>query len=108
VGSPYWEAYTPELIAAQMTSGNCPGHASEFETSFALAAFPERVEWEGVDYDRARLTISIPDRARQDRAFHEDAKLASAAKGAVMIEAAVMWTTERLTELLGSTAAGVG
>src|SRR5947208_2713741 len=88
----YGEAYTPDLIAAQMTSGNCPGHASEFETSFALAAFPERVEWEGVDYDRARLTISLPERATQDRAFHEEAKLATAAKGAVMINAAVLWT----------------
>src|SRR5436305_10138353 len=96
----YWEAYTPELIAAQMTSGNCPGHASEFETSFALAAFPERVEWEGVDYDRARLTFSTPDRAPADRAFHEEAKLATAAKGEVMVKEAVAWTIERLTELL--------
>jgi creatinine amidohydrolase len=98
----YWEAYTPELIAAQMTSGNCPGHASEFETSFALAAFPERVEWEGVDYDRARLTFSVPERAAQDRAFHEEAKLATAAKGEAMIDAAVGWTVERLRELLRS------
>lgn len=97
----YWEAYTPELIAAQMTSGNCPGHASEFETSFALAAFPERVEWEGVDYDRARLTISVPERATQDRAFHEEAGLATAAKGEVMIAAAVEWTIAQLRELLG-------
>jgi creatinine amidohydrolase len=96
----YWEAYTPELIAAQMTSGNCPGHASEFETSFALAAFPERVEWEGVDYDHARLTFSTPERAQADRAFHEEAKLATAAKGEVMIEAAVAWTISRLKELL--------
>src|SRR5437879_12281921 len=96
----YWEAYTPELIAAQMTSGNCPGHASEFETSFALAAFPERVEWAGVDYDRARLTISIPERAQQDRAFHEEAKLATAVKGEAMIDVAVTWTIARLKDLL--------
>lgn len=96
----YWEAYTPELVAAQMTSGNCPGHASEFETSFALAAFPERVEWEGVAYERARLTFSTPERAAQDRAFHEEAKLATAAKGEAMIQVAVEWTVERLRELL--------
>lgn len=96
----YWEAYTPELIAAQMTSGRCPGHASEFETSFALAAFPERVKWEGVDYDRARLTIRSPDAARQDREFHEEAKLAAAPKGHAMIDVAVAWTTDRLRELL--------
>jgi creatinine amidohydrolase/Fe(II)-dependent formamide hydrolase-like protein len=87
-----------------VTSGNCPGHASEFETSFALAAFPERVEWEGVDYDRARLTISSPERAAQDRAFHAEAKLASAEKGTAMIDCAVTWTTERLRELLGGDA----
>ncbi len=96
----YWEAFTPELIAAQMTSGNCPGHASEFETSFALAAFPHRVHWEGVDYDRARLTFSQPRLAEQDRAFHEEAKLATAAKGTAMIDVAVAWTTDRLRELL--------
>jgi creatinine amidohydrolase len=96
----YWEAYTRDLIVAQMTSGNCPGHASEFETAFALAAFPERVKWEGVDYDRARLTISSPEAAQMDRRFHEEAKLATAAKGQAMIDVAVTWTTERLHELL--------
>jgi creatinine amidohydrolase len=96
----YWEAYTPEFVAAQMTSGNCPGHASEFETSFALAAFPERVEWEGVDYDRARLTFSTPEQASADRTLYEEAKLATAAKGAAMIDVAVAWTIERLQELL--------
>jgi creatinine amidohydrolase/Fe(II)-dependent formamide hydrolase-like protein len=83
-----------------MTSGNCPGHASEFETSFALAAFPERVEWAGVDYDRARLTFATPEHARADRTLFEEAKLATAAKGAAMIDAAVTWTIERLQELL--------
>jgi creatinine amidohydrolase len=97
----YWEAFTPELVKAQMTSGRCPGHASEFETSFALAAFPERVKWEGVDYSRARLTIRSPDAAQQDREFHEEAKLATAPKGHAMIDAAVAWTTDRLRELLG-------
>jgi creatinine amidohydrolase len=96
----YWESFTPELVKAQMTSGNCPGHASEFETSFALAAFPERVEWEGVDYDRARLTFSVPDRSVHDRAMHEEAKLATAPKGQAMIDVAVAWTIERLRELL--------
>jgi creatinine amidohydrolase len=96
----YWEAYTEDLVQAQMTSGRCPGHASEFETSFALAAFPERVTWEGVDYDTARLTIRSPEAARQDREFHEEAKLATAPKGQAMIDAAVAWTTERVRELL--------
>ena len=82
------------------TSGNCPGHASEFETSFALAAFPERVKWEGVDYNSARLTISKPEMVTHDRAMHEEAKLATAAKGQAMIDVAVAWTIERLREML--------
>jgi creatinine amidohydrolase len=98
----YWEAYPPALVAAQMESGRCPGHASEFETSFALAAFPERVEWEGIDYDRARLTFPSDDAAKGDRALYEEAKLATAAKGVVMIDAAVAWTVERLREMLSS------
>jgi creatinine amidohydrolase len=96
----YWEAYTPDLVTAQMESGRCPGHASEFETSFALAAFPQRVKWEGVDYDRARLTFPSDDAAKADRALHEEAKLATATKGAAMIDIAVAWTVERLQELL--------
>jgi creatinine amidohydrolase/Fe(II)-dependent formamide hydrolase-like protein len=96
----YWEAYTPELVAAQLESNRCPGHAAEFETSFALAAFPERVEWEGVDYDRAKLTISNPEQAERDRIFHTEAKLSSAAKGQAMIDVAVDWVADRMREVL--------
>lgn len=96
----YWEAYTPELVQETMESGNCPGHASEFETSFALAAFPERVEWEGVDYSSAKLTIRDPVQAQKDREFHEEAKLATMAKGQKMIDVAVTWVTDQLRDLL--------
>lgn len=97
----YWEAYTPNIVKTYMESGNCPGHASEFETSFALAAFPENVHWEGVDYDAAKLTIRLPERAEQDRAFHHEAKLATAEKGQAMIDAAVDWVTEKMREMIG-------
>ena len=45
---PYWEVYTVEDANELMESGqrlpdDLPGHAQEFETSFALAAFPENV-----------------------------------------------------------------
>ena len=45
---PYWDVYTSEDCAELMESGqrmpdDVPGHAQEFETSFALAAFPENV-----------------------------------------------------------------
>ena len=48
----YWDAYNPEIVKKYMVSGKAPGHAAEFETSFAMAAFPERIHWEGVDYDK--------------------------------------------------------
>ena len=96
----YWEAYTSELVEKQMESGNCPGHASEFETAFALAAFPNNVDWENVDYDNAKLTISNPDRAKNDRAYHHEAKLATAEKGQVMIDVAVDWVSERMQNMI--------
>lgn len=96
----YWEAYTPEIVKQWMESGNCPAHASEFETSFALAAFPQNVHWEGVDYEHAKLTIRDPQRARQDRLYHEEAKLATAEKGQAMIEVAVEWVAAKMREMM--------
>ncbi len=97
----YWEAYTSELIKEQMESGVCPGHAAEFETAFGLAAFPQNVDWEGVDYDNAKLTISEPRQAENDRAYHHQAKLATAEKGEVMINVAVDWVAEKMREMIG-------
>ena len=99
----YWEAYTPEIVRKYMESNNCPGHASEFETSFAYAAFPGHVHWEGVDYDSARLTISEADRAAQDREFHHEAKLADAVKGQGMIDVAVDWVAARMKAMIEGT-----
>lgn len=96
----YWEAYSPELIKEQMESGNCPGHAAEFETSIALAAFPENVDWEGVDYDGAKLSIPDQDQAESDREYHREARLATAEKGKRMIEVAVDWVVERMQEMI--------
>ena len=97
----YWEAYTPELVQEQMESGRCPGHAAEFETAFGLAAFPQNIDWEGVDYEGAKLTISDPRQAEQDRIFHQDAKLATAEKGRVMIDIAVDWVAEKIRGMIG-------
>src|SRR6185436_7595644 len=36
----YWDAFTPAIVKKYMASGKAPGHAGEFETSFAMAAFP--------------------------------------------------------------------
>jgi hypothetical protein len=46
-GDAYWDAYTREIIRKYMESNQAPGYAAEFETSFAMAAFPERIDWEG-------------------------------------------------------------
>lgn len=42
---PYWDVLSAEIAAGLLDSPapNFPGHAQEFETSFALAAFPENV-----------------------------------------------------------------
>jgi creatinine amidohydrolase len=73
----YWDAYTPEIIKKYMQSGKAPGHAGEFETSFAMAAFPERIHWEGVDYEKAKTQVHIKDpvSAKQEEEFAHEAKL---------------------------------
>lgn len=99
----YWEAYTPEIVKRYMVSGKAPGHAAEFETSFAMAAFPQRVHWEDVDYAKIKphLHIKDPRSAIQEEEFAKEAKLASTAKGEAMINIAVKWTAERLRGLIG-------
>jgi hypothetical protein len=69
----------------------------------SLADFPERIEGEGVDYGRARLTISVAERATEDRSFHEEAYFATAEKGSVMIEAVATWTTTQLRTFMSET-----
>lgn len=39
----YWDLLPKEAAAAHLKTGRVPGHAQEFETAFALAAFPENV-----------------------------------------------------------------
>jgi creatinine amidohydrolase len=98
----YRDAYTPEMVKRYMQSGKAPGHAAEFETSFAMAAFPQRVHWEGVDYARIKplLHIKDPASAAQEEEFAREAKLATTAKGEAMIGIAVRWTAEQLRQLI--------
>jgi creatinine amidohydrolase len=102
----YWEAYTPEIVKRYMESGHVPGHAGEFETSFAMAAFPERVHWESLDPAYVETLMT----RRKDLAFlkneeswHRGARLATAAKGEAMIGIAVAWTAERVRQLIQRT-----
>jgi creatinine amidohydrolase len=98
----YWDAYTPEIVKKYMESGKAPGHAGEFETSFAMAAFPERIHWEGVDYQKIKplMHIKDPKSAADEEQFAKEAKLASTAKGEAMIDIAVKWTANQLRELI--------
>lgn len=100
----YWEAYSPEMAKKYLASARIPGHAAEFETSFALAAFPERVRWEGVDYDKVkgRLGIKDPKSAEEDELFAREARLATTAKGEALIAIAVDWLVDRLKAMIGA------
>jgi creatinine amidohydrolase len=98
----YWEAYTKENASQYMQSGfsMIPGHSAEFETSFALAAFPERVHREGVDYSKVKLNLKSQKDAEEDRMYYHDSLLATAEKGEVLIRIAVDWTAQKLREMI--------
>jgi creatinine amidohydrolase len=98
----YWEAYTAENAATYMQSGMAmvPGHSAEFETSIGLAAFPERVRREGVDYAKLDLRLKDPKDAEQDRTYYRDSQLATAEKGEALIRIAVDWVANRLREMM--------
>jgi len=98
----YWQAYTEELVEEHMESGDCPAHAAEFETSFALAAFPENVHWEGVDLEGVELKIQNENYAPRDPAYFRAARdLATPGKGRAMADAAIRWVAEKMGEMIG-------
>lgn len=39
----YWDFIDQNLVNEKLKTQRCPGHAQEFETAFAMAAFPENV-----------------------------------------------------------------
>ncbi len=98
----YWEAYTRENAAAYMQSGveKIPGHSAEFETSFALAAFPERVHRTGVDYSKVKLNLKSAQDADEDRMYYQDSLLATAEKGEALIRIATDWVTEKVRNMI--------
>lgn len=98
----YWEAYSPEFIRAHSATGEVPGHAAEFETSFALAEFPGSVHFTGAPYPESELKITDPTRAIDDRRFFEGARQASAEKGRLYVDHAVDYLIGRLRLLLAS------
>lgn len=82
----YWDFLPQEVAEANLKTGRCPGHAQEFETAFALCAFPENVRHD----------------AMQDQEDKE-ALLATAGAGAVMIEAIVKGLTKHVTGMIEGT-----
>jgi creatinine amidohydrolase len=44
----YWDLLPESIAKATLKTGRWPGHAQEFETAFALAAFPENVRHEAM------------------------------------------------------------
>ncbi len=44
----YWEFLPEDVAKTHVKTGRVPGHAQEFETAFALAAFPENVRHEAM------------------------------------------------------------
>ena len=85
---PYWDVLT-EADGRELLEGghrlpnDLPGHAQEFETAFALAAFPENV--------RSEMWTDQPD---------QKPALATAAKGAAFIERTVERVAEHLQEMI--------
>jgi creatinine amidohydrolase len=82
----YWDFLPQSVVKAQLKTGRSPGHAQEFETAFALAAFPENVRRE----------------AMLDQSDKEPLQ-ATAEAGRVMIAAIVDGVTNHLQGMLDGT-----
>lgn len=103
----YWDAYhSSEEIQAEvnriMAGGlaSVPGHAAEFETSVALAAWPERIHRDGVDYEKVHLALKSADDLKADRKNYYDSLLATAEKGERLIRIAVDWTAAKVQSMI--------
>ena len=97
----YWTAYSKELVDELMESKDCPAHAAEFETSFAMAAFPENVQWKGVDYEAANLDIKSESYAPRDPVYFQAGRdYATPKKGRVMADIAIDWVATKMQEMM--------
>ena len=109
----YWDSFSEEQKKDFTETGIIAGHADEFETSIALAAFPERIHrvtYEGSepykwdvdqeDLDRIGYYLARWDTPEWDRKSFEDSKLATAEKGERIIAHAVNWVAEKLLSMI--------
>ena len=104
----YWDAFAEaanrEEAQEYMETGveNIPGHSAEFETSFALAAFPERVHRDGVDYEKLRMKFKDRKDAGDDRRYYLESLKACAEKGEALIRITVDWLADRLRRMIAA------
>jgi creatinine amidohydrolase len=97
----YWAAYSKEYVDEILTSKDCPAHAAEFETSIAMAAFPENIHWEGVDYDKANLNIKSESYGPRDPVYFRDGRDHSTPeKGRAMADVAIKWVGNKMQEMI--------
>jgi creatinine amidohydrolase len=82
----YWEFLPAPVAQANLKTGRFPGHAQEFETAFALAAFPENVRHS----------------AMADQSDREPLQ-ATAEAGRVMIAGIVEGVAQHLSSMLDGT-----
>jgi len=61
----YWEFLDPAVAEANLKTGRYPGHAQEFETAFALAAFPENVRHDAMAEQTDQEPLSATTEAGQ-------------------------------------------
>lgn len=82
----YWDHLSKEVAEANLKTKRWPGHAQEFETAFALAAFPENVRQD----------------AMQDQEDQEPLE-ATAEAGAAMIESIVAGVARHVAGMIDGT-----
>ena len=109
----YWDSVSGDRRREFTESGIVPGHADEFETSFALAAFPERVRrttYEGMepykwdvkqeDLDRTGFYKPEWDNPEWDKKSFELSKLATPEKGEKFLAHAVGSVANKMSGMI--------
>jgi len=76
----YWETYPASFYEQHLELETSAGHAGEFETSFAMVAFPHRI--------------------RPDQINYENAKLATISKGGQILAAVIDGVSEQVQKML--------
>ena len=79
----YWDFIPEDLANSVLDTGQYPGHAGEFETSFAIEAFPENVRINAISDNK-----------------DAESQSASAEKGRILIDRAVEGTIGLIKEML--------